>query len=416
MSSRRLTNVLFALLVLALSVRASGGAAEKPAESRAALVYVEPWVAGDDAVKSAELHAIASELFKNALVASKKFAFAPDAAAPGVEMSLRGILRTGYTVELSAQRPDGTLEPIAVAPSASLEKLVEDAARAVSGMQKRTGFVIKREGARIVIARGSEEGITVGQKYRTTDTFEDFVIQSVNAHTAEGLITGGGGPRSALGAEVAAGAVDVVFLIDTTASMQEEIDGVLANCQRFASNLAAKKIDARLGLVNFRVGIVSTVEPTADIEAFKAAVAPLRAGGGGDETPFLAMQGALAMRFRPGAKRIFVLITDEQAFDAVESAGYTVSFARREMPAGCATTGRVQPDDVLAGPLGKSVMDPIKAAGVAVFAVALDDYEGVYRALAAKTGGAYYDLEKSQDFTTLLDTMGERIEGMFMEL
>jgi len=96
----------------------------------------------------------------------------------------------------------------------SLEALVGEAVAAVSRMQKRTGYVIKREGRHLTIARGRSHGIKVGQRYRTTDTHEEFVISKVMEQTAEGDITG---PAMAA-LPGANGRVDVVFVIDTTAA------------------------------------------------------------------------------------------------------------------------------------------------------------------------------------------------------
>jgi len=412
MSSRALARAGSALLLAALCIgRAPAQEKPKLEESRQALVFVEPW-SGDSDIMASEAHLVATELFKTEMAATRKFVFASSAATESVEMVLRGTLErtaTGYHLVLHATRADGGTEEIAVPPAPSLEDLVKAAALEVGKLKRRAGYVLKREGNRIIIARGSAEGVKVGQRYRTTDTFETFIIRKVSTQTAEGEIVTG--PAAIGGAGGKLGSVDVVFLIDTTASMQEEIDGVLANAARFADRLGKSGIDARLGLVDFRVGVRATHPPTANIAESKSWVAPLRAGGGGDETPFQALEQAMALPFRPEARRIFVLITDEPAYDAIADA----PLASRG-----AACGTVRPQSfhvtAYSGGIAERVLSRLRADKAVVFPVALNDNEGIYPHLAHATGGVYYDLHRSQDFSALLDTLGQRIEGMFVEM
>lgn len=116
--------------------------------------------------------------------------------------------------------------------------------------------------------------------------------------------------------------VDVLFVLDATASMQFAIDGVRAGIRDFADGLGKEDLDARIGLVAFRDEQNPGEEPvvlefaggplTDDLAAFRDQVGRLRASGGGD-IPETSLEGlALAARqpFRPKSARVLVLITD----------------------------------------------------------------------------------------------------------
>ncbi len=114
---------------------------------------------------------------------------------------------------------------------------------------------------------------------------------------------------------------DVVFLIDTSGSMDPEIAGVRDNVRVFADALATSGIDYRLGLIQFGQTASSGAPRiiggglTADKETFKNWVAGLVASGG-TEPGFAAIRLAIAgFNFRPGAQKVFVLITDEDSDD-----------------------------------------------------------------------------------------------------
>jgi hypothetical protein len=389
-------------------------------ESEAALVFLEPFTAADQALVDEELHSIAQELFHHALAATKKFTFAGAPDEAGVELVIEGRLRrdaAGFGLELTL-RQGGERVVLDTSGKPSLQATVDAAAAAVAARERRTGYVLKRDGDRLVIARGAEEGIAVGQRYRTTDTGEEFEIVRVAPHTADGRIVAGTSraPAASEGPGVPAtrgnvGAVDIVFLIDTTTSMQQEIDGVLANCGRMVAGLAEQRIDASLSLVTFGEGVQKVLGPTTSPELFQDWLRPLRADGGGDETPFIALEGAGGLRFRPGARRVYVLITDEPAYDLVAS---TVKAGKES---GCLLFRSAGPPPTIwQSPLGERVLGKLVRSKTTVFSVTLDDNEHAYRELAQKTGGAFYDLSQSQDFTRLLDTLGKKIGGMFIEL
>ena len=116
-------------------------------------------------------------------------------------------------------------------------------------------------------------------------------------------------------------AVDVLFLLDVTSSMQPQIDGVRKGITQFADALSNRKLNARVGLVAYRDRIAKE-EPqvlkfetgtfTSTMGDFEQQVKGLQAAGGGDlpESTLDAVVLGAGQDFRPEATRVIVLITD----------------------------------------------------------------------------------------------------------
>jgi Mg-chelatase subunit ChlD len=113
-------------------------------------------------------------------------------------------------------------------------------------------------------------------------------------------------------------AVDIVFLLDTTGSMEPYIDGLQKRCIEFAGVVRAQGFDCRLGLIGFgdvEIGEEMAVfDPTAAVQQFQAAVdaVPRTQGGDDPESALEAIERALQMPLRDQAAVCFVLITDER--------------------------------------------------------------------------------------------------------
>jgi hypothetical protein len=115
---------------------------------------------------------------------------------------------------------------------------------------------------------------------------------------------------------------DIVFVLDVTASMQGQIDGLKEGIGTFAADLARAKVDARFACLAFRdleVGEPSELLKfkgetfTSNPAAFRGEVARLRASGGDDppESSLEAIaEAAEISEWRKSAVRTLVLITD----------------------------------------------------------------------------------------------------------
>lgn len=113
--------------------------------------------------------------------------------------------------------------------------------------------------------------------------------------------------------------VDVLFVLDTTGSMGEEIERLRSTIEIINANIAALKPKPalRFGMVLYRDRedeyVTKTVPFTADLDAFRAALDEVNAGGGGDTPEDLqaALDEALrGMQWNSGGIRLGFIVTD----------------------------------------------------------------------------------------------------------
>jgi Mg-chelatase subunit ChlD len=115
--------------------------------------------------------------------------------------------------------------------------------------------------------------------------------------------------------------VDLVFVIDTTGSMSDKIESLLATCSRFVEDFNALHLNHRIAIVSFgdlrvRGDRIQNTAFTANVEITKKSLRniPRNSGGGNEgESSLEALERALSLPFRSDAVKAIVLITDEPA-------------------------------------------------------------------------------------------------------
>ena len=103
--------------------------------------------------------------------------------------------------------------------------------------------------------------------------------------------------------------VDLVFVIDTTGSMSDKIESLLATCSRFVEDFNALRLNHRIAIVSFgdlRVpgDRIQNTAFTADVEVTKKSLRhiPRNSGGGNEgESSLEALERALSLPFRSDA-------------------------------------------------------------------------------------------------------------------
>ncbi len=103
---------------------------------------------------------------------------------------------------------------------------------------------------------------------------------------------------------------DIVFVLDCSGSMGDDIAKVRSNINEFSDSLVARGVDFRLGVVTFSTTIDKVYDFTSDVELFKSWLASIQLWGG-VENSLGALYRATELSFRPMSKRTFVWITDE---------------------------------------------------------------------------------------------------------
>ncbi|MCR4428585.1 MAG: S-layer homology domain-containing protein [Caldiserica bacterium] len=143
-----------------------------------------------------------------------------------------------------------------------------------------------------------------------------------------------------------AGAIDLVFCIDTTGSMADDIDEVKDQARMIINTLASQTSDFRIGVIGFKdIGSSPPDEPifqdfpfTSNVDTIISNINALTADGGGDdpeavyEALLRAMDNVTLGQWRNGVGKIIILMGDapphergEVSQDGTHTYQYTVS-------------------------------------------------------------------------------------------
>jgi hypothetical protein len=180
-----------------------------------------------------------------------------------------------------------------------------------------------------------------------------------------------------IGQDSAKARADLVFVIDTTGSMNDKIDGLIESCQSFVDKLAAKRIDWVAAVVGFgdltvegdRI-VATPFSSSADrVKALLRGLPRYSGGGNEGESSLEALQAALDQPgYRADAMKIVVLITDEPALQ------------RKLRPA--AVTGKLRQAGAIAFVLSPKIK--------------------YFQAMATETGGQWWNVTTGGDFSQIL--------------
>lgn len=183
--------------------------------------------------------------------------------------------------------------------------------------------------------------------------------------------------RMDVGRDSAKARADLVFVIDTTGSMNDKIDGLIESCQSFVDRLATKHIDWVAAVVGFgdltvegdRIVATPFSSSTERVKALLRGLPRYSGGGNEGESSLEALQVALDQPgYRPDAMKVVVLITDEPALQ------------RKLRPA--AMSGR------------------LREAGAIAFV--LSPNLKYFRSMATETGGQWWNVDSGGDFSQIL--------------
>ncbi|HUN23766.1 MAG TPA: vWA domain-containing protein [Anaerolineales bacterium] len=171
--------------------------------------------------------------------------------------------------------------------------------------------------------------------------------------------------------------VDLVFVIDTTGSMSDKIEGLLQTCGKFVDEFASLGVDHRTAVMAFgdlrvRGDKIMNTPFTDNVEVTKNSLEKIpRFSGGGNEgeSSLEALHKAMDLTFRPNALKLLLLLTDEPA----DQKTYSAEQVSRMLYNGGYITFTVTPNH---------------------------DY---FRKMAEVTGGKWYKIGRRTDFRSILD-------------
>ena len=208
-------------------------------------------------------------------------------------------------------------------------------------------------------------------------TYTDFEVHEngvLQANAFEVIPpTEGGGARLA----------DIVFLMDNSGSMKGEQDQVRDNVIDFVDALAESGVDFALGLCRYgSPKIEDDGALTSNVAYFKDDLWNRNtASMSGSEKGYLAIvESAKEFRFRPGAQKIFIIITDESP-----------------------DQGGAQLEEVTSVCQSNSIM---------LFALANPKYFDKFLPITSETNGDVYDIVS--DFSDILGSISRLISGTYV--
>ena len=191
---------------------------------------------------------------------------------------------------------------------------------------------------------------------------------------------------------------DVVFIIDTTGSMGDEIDNVIRNIGDFVNTLKEKGVSAGLALIDYQDINADGYDSTRvhkngssnwfyDMDSYLVALSNLGLGWGGDEPECAvdALETARLLDMRASAGKIFVLVTD---------AGYKV-------------------DNRYSIPSMATEIELLKNAGVNCCVVSPSELQDTYHELYAGTEGIWANIYGNfyEELIMLANEIGNEIVG-----
>jgi Mg-chelatase subunit ChlD len=180
---------------------------------------------------------------------------------------------------------------------------------------------------------------------------------------------------------------DIVFVIDTTGSMSDKIEGLLQTCQKFVDEIAQRKIDWQIAIVGFGDLTVEGDKIVAttfsrNVEVIKQALLEIPHNSGGSnegESSLEALEKAMGLTgYREGAIKVFILMTDEPALQR-----------------GLTPRGVTQ-----------------KLIEQAVLTFVISEAQDYFKIMASRTGGDWFEISSGTNFLSILDRLIKKVGQM----
>lgn len=209
--------------------------------------------------------------------------------------------------------------------------------------------------------------------------------------------------------------LDLCFVVDTTGSMEDDIDNAKENMATILEHLAEKTENYRVALIDYRDYAdrsgASQDYPcrvqlgfTGENEAITAAIHALDLGNGGDseETVYSALMAAVELDWRADAKKVIIILGDAAPLDPEPVTGYTYDDVLLALFNADINIDYEESDE--------RVVDNLDTSLINVFSIGTDassDAADFFEDIATSTGGSYVGVE---DASQVSDAIVESIE------
>ncbi|MCI8416576.1 MAG: S8 family serine peptidase [Lachnospiraceae bacterium] len=212
--------------------------------------------------------------------------------------------------------------------------------------------------------------------------------------------------------------MDLCFVVDTTGSMQDDIDNAKANMVNILESLREKTENYRVALIDYRDfpdrSGASQDYPCKVQLAFSDddaeitnAVNGLELGDGGDneETVFSALMEAVKLDWRLHAKKIIIILGDAAPLNPEPVTGYTYEDVLLALFNADISLDYEKSDKRVADSMGESLIN--------VFSIGTDassDAEDFFASIAEETGGSYAGVSDASKVSDAIMDSIEQIE------
>ncbi len=213
--------------------------------------------------------------------------------------------------------------------------------------------------------------------------------------------------------------LDLCFLVDTTGSMDDDIDNAKENMIKILDSLAEKTEDYRVALVDYRdfpdrsysydYPAKIQLHFTNDKDSIIDAINGLDLGNGGDEkeTVYSGFAETLKLDWRSTSSKVIIVLGDAPPLDPEPYTGYTYESVLKAL---YDADVMIDVDSSDEEPIGDAEDSLIKIYGIGTSASS--DAAGFLESISAATGGTYKDVE---DASGVSDAIVDSIEEIELE-
>ena len=192
---------------------------------------------------------------------------------------------------------------------------------------------------------------------------------------------------------------DIVFFIDSSGSMQNDIDGVRTNLAAFSRSMASSDVDARFAIVEYQYtrGIVvhkpnGTDTWTSDTSQVETVLASITADDGDGYTMNAINEVFSWGDFRSDASRFGFMLTDVMRLNNDYGDDVWID-----------DTDAASEDISTISTLMESTVQQLNSMGMNMSVVSTPGLRSPYQSLYSQTGGVFNDITTSDYYRSMLD-------------
>ncbi len=214
--------------------------------------------------------------------------------------------------------------------------------------------------------------------------------------------------------------LDLCFVVDTTGSMEDDIDNAKENMSKILAQLSEKSASYRVALIDYRdfpdrsgsdedYAARVQLKFSENADTITKAINGLTLGDGGDnaETVYSALMKAVELDWNPASQKVIIVLGDAPPLDPEPNTKYTLDEVIAALYNADLAIDMENSDD--------RVLGDAEDSAITVYSIgtsASDSAEDYFTQIAEQTGGAYTGVD---DASKVSDAIMESIEKIDMK-